>query len=169
MGPCAPAVDKPLILIQAYTCAHTHPSSPVHPHCAEATGLWKAHGAGVMGAARNHKKSMKHGDVRNWFPSWENGANLPLRTTVRMKGNRACESTLRTQSTMCSLPEAIRRLQDALEKDSLKIRFPRKPTHGYKQTSGRSTKVLILKVWSVVQQPWHHPRACFKCRTPMPA
>ena len=99
---CAPAVDKPLIVIQAYTCVHTQPSSPVHPHCAESTGLWKAHGADVVWAARSRKKSMKCGatspgsafcelwDVRNWFPSWENGANLPPRTIVRMKGNRAC-------------------------------------------------------------------------------
>ena len=96
MGLCTPAVDKPLILIQAHTCVHTQPSSPVHPHRAEPTGLWKVHGADVVRAARNHKKSKKRGDVRNWFPSWENGANLPPRTIVRMKGNRAHESTLQT-------------------------------------------------------------------------
>lgn len=98
-------------------------------------------------------KSMKHGDVRNWFPSWENGANLPLRTTVRMKETgpvRAlCE--LRALCARCQKPSGA--CKTPWRKTHWRYGFPRKPTHGYKQTSGESTKVLILKVWSVVSSP----------------
>lgn len=169
MGPCAPAADKPLILIQAYTCAHTHPSSPVHPHCAEASGCGR-HTWSVMGAARK-PQSMNMEMSGTGFPAGEMELTCLSGLLWEWRETGPVRALCEPQSTMCSrCQRPSGACKTPLEKDSLKIRFPKK-THTRLQAkpSGRSTKVLILKGGSVVQQPWHHPRACFKCRTPMPA